>query len=233
MSQRTTRSNKKDNSTADMLKNLSNDFQTQMCSFKNELQKKLDSAESSSGGAVQDVQKIYMQELMSKFVSFENNISLRLKLLEEQIINQCDILEQKSYENNLILHGLPEVVGDSLLQEVLHVFSNQLKITNLDMKDISVAYRLGKKSDKPRPVVIVFLRVWQRNLVFSNKSKLKGSKLFMSEMLVKSKLRLFNEVKEIYKNKCFTITGRIAVILNNKLHFIDSQIDFNKLKELS
>ena len=155
----TTRSNKKDNNTADMLKNLSKDFQTQMCSFKNELQKKLDGAESSnSGGAVQDVQKIYIQELMSKFVNFENNIYLRLKMLEEQINNQCDMLEQELYENNLILHGLPEVDGDTLLQEIFDVFSNQLKITNLDKKDISDAYRLGTKCDKLRPVVFVFLR---------------------------------------------------------------------------
>ena len=52
-------------------------------------------------------------------------------------------------------------------------------------------------------------------------------------MLVKSKLQLFNELKEIYKNKCFTIKGRIAFPLNNKLYFIDSQTDFDKLKELS
>lgn len=230
MSQRITRGNKV--KTTELLMDLSNDFQTQMSSFKDELQKKLESGESSTGSLSKE-HKIYVQELLLKFDVFEKNIFQRLKLIEKQINNKCDVIEQRLYNKHLVLYGLQEEDGEVLLDLIPKVFLKHLKISNLDKNDLSDAYRLGKKSEKVRPVIIEFLRMWQRNLVFTNKSKFKGSKMYMNEMLIKPKLLLFNEVKEIYKNKCFTLNGRIVVNLNNKMNFIDTQDDFIRFKDLS
>lgn len=174
MSQRITRGNKV--KTTELLMDLSSDFQTQMSSFKDELQKKLESGESSTGSLSKE-HKIYVQELLLKFDVFEKNIFQRLKLIEKQIHNKCDVIEQRLYNKHLVLYGLQEEDGEVLLDLIPKVFLKHLKISNLDKNDISDAYRLGKKGEKVRPVIIEFLRMWQRNLVFTNKSKFKGSKI--------------------------------------------------------
>lgn len=234
MSQRSTRSNKKEVKAADMLKDLSSEFQTQMSMFKSDLKQKL-SGESTSAAKLNDMHKNELLELLHKFETFEKNMSTKLQELEEHINTQYSVMEQKFCSKNIILYGLSEAENENalLIDNILEICLTKLKIEDLDKKDISEVYRLGKKSsDKVRPVAIVFLRMWQRNLVFTNKSKLKGSKLFMSEMLVKTKLALYNEVREIFKNKSFTIQGRIAVHINNKLYYVDTKYDLSKLMDM-
>lgn len=79
-------------------------------------------------------------------------------------------------------------------------------------------------------MVVEFVCQWLRDAVFTRKSKLKGSRVVIVEMLVNKKLNLFRKVREKFKNSSWTVKGNIKVMINNKILQIDGLEQLDQLK---
>lgn len=79
-------------------------------------------------------------------------------------------------------------------------------------------------------MVVLFTVRWLRDQVFTNKSKLKGSKLMCTEMLTKYRLEVFKKCAAVYGRQCWTSNGTVVVSRDGQKKFISS---VNQLPELT
>ena len=171
-----------------------------------------------------------------------DDLSSHITDLEAKI----DDLEQYSRRNCLILNGCQEkqaesqpVIHDQDVNEqkdqeedntdeiVLDVFRNIMDM-RISIDEIERTHRLGRKAiinssreDKSpksgRPIIIKFSTYRKRQEIFSNKKKLKGSGLVLTENLTKTRMHLLAKAKEIVGVKnCWTVDGRIVAIRRDK-----------------
>lgn len=95
------------------------------------------------------------------------------------------------------------------------------KADEIVRNDISDCYRYGKVDvNRPRPVVIEFVRVLKRGEVFRNKSAFKGTKVVISEFLTKRRHSLFREARKRYDKNCWTVNGNVYVNVNGSKRVI-------------
>lgn len=89
--------------------------------------------------------------------------------------------ENRDKKNNLVLLGVPESVVDNALEnEFLCICDETLKVG----KNVSIEriHRVGNKTvRRPRSVVIKFLDYKDRELVWSKRRNLRGTKLYLEE----------------------------------------------------
>lgn len=114
------------------------------------------------------------------------------RLAESMLIldAKSDSLDSQARRANLIMDGIPEAEKENNLvseEKVLKIIEEKL---NLDPKIIGVeqAMRAGKvniSSDgtqgRPRPVIVRFHRIKDRDTVLRNARKLKGTSIFINE----------------------------------------------------
>lgn len=168
------------------------------------------------------------------------NLKDRISDLEKKVNNvvgekeyakmKCDQLEQQSKMKQLRLHGVLEEMNNDLKKSVEDIFVNKLGVENIVIND---CFRLGTATDgKIRPIIVNFENLQHRNLVFFNKKKLKGSKIVITEELVKSTYELLLCAKErLGKDKVWTIGGKIITKLNGKKSVIKTEEDVLKLMD--
>lgn len=207
---------------------LSSHFQSEMDKFRKELitTRQLDSASASETGDDATV-----DELLARFTEFQNNINAEMQELRSQIDSLCTSMKestlrmdrdlQQSFRNKLLIYGIPEVEKENnieaLMATVVKVVNNQMRSKGVEIQevDISDCYRWGKKRpDKPRPILVNFLRIYKRNLVYNNKSSFKGSKILIAEYLTSPRFALFKETKRRFSKDCWTRNGDIFVSVN-------------------
>lgn len=92
-------------------------------------------------------------------------------------------LDDRSRRNNVLVFGIPEKPGetaDDLTQTVVEgVFKNVLGVQVSSTERI---HRIGRKQNgRSRPVVLKLLNYREKDLIFKNCSKLKGSSISVSE----------------------------------------------------
>ena len=159
---------------------------------------------------------------------------------------KIDNLEQYSGQNCLILTGCQEKQAESQLdthdrdvneqkdQEeensdeiVLDVFRNIMGM-RISIDEVEGTHRLGRKANinstredrlpkSGRPIIINFSTYRKRQEIFSNKKKLKGSGLVLTENLTKTRMHLLAKAREIVGVKNYwTVNGRIVAIRRDK-----------------
>lgn len=214
---------------ADQLKNMAARFQAEMNSFKSQLtvaQNPDIGKDNNSGSESHPV----LTELVNSFSKFEDLIIGELKALElqlgtvnkslDQVKQRVDNNLQWTYRNRLLVYGISESNNEnknSLLEQVVNIVNKTMKNKSDEIRsaDISDCYRYGKVNvNKPRPVVIEFVRVLKRGLVFMNKSAFKGTKIVISEFLTKTKHALFREARKQHGKDCWTVNGNVYVNVN-------------------
>lgn len=102
--------------------------------------------------------------------------------LKKQCCTKIDTLEQYSRRNNIRVFGVSESENENIEDIVSDIVANKMNI-NLPPNYIERCHRVGKKSGKPRPIIINFLSYKYKREVFFAKSKLKGTKLIIKEDL--------------------------------------------------
>lgn len=218
----------------DQLKNMAARFQMEMDDFKN----RLTSVQNPNTGAdkVDSNQHPVLAELVSSFSKFENFITKELTALESQLntvnksLNQVkqnqDNNLQWTFRNRLLVYGISENNGtekDSLLEQVVNIVNKGMKNKSDEIKkdDISDCYRYGRvNTDKPRPVVVEFVRILKRSVVFMNKSAFKGTKIVISEFLTKRRHALFREARKRHDKNCWTMNGNVYVNVSGSKRII-------------
>jgi len=87
----------------------------------------------------------------------------------------------------------PAVILTVDLLRVVNLLTSTIN-SDLSVNKIDYCHRIGKRnSTKSRPVIIKFLSFKDRDMVFKNKKKLKGTQYIVKEDLTKVRLEVFNE----------------------------------------
>jgi len=140
-------------------------------------------------------------------------------------------LEQYSRRNCLLLHGAVSPTSDTV-QFILDTAKNTLGI-DLSESDIDRAHplprRKGSDGQRPPPIVIKFVSYTARHKFFSAKSKLKGSKLFVTEQLTKENALLLRATREKMGNG-WSMDGRIYCLHDSVKKRVANRTDLDNME---
>ncbi|KAK4887256.1 hypothetical protein RN001_003527 [Aquatica leii] len=117
-----------------------------------------------------------------------NKIAEQLKETAAAIDN----LEQYGRRRNLRIFGVPENKNKSVEDTVIEVFKYKLNIA-LPNYSIDVVHRLPSKEGKRSSIMVRFTQMSMLNLIYNNKTKLKGTNIVIKEDLTKKRTMLMKE----------------------------------------
>ena len=167
-----------------------------------------------------------IDELETEIKNKDEKIQLlenRVEILEEEKESQgkeIDDLEQYSRRNCLLLHGVVKTNAECTDDIIIKTCAEELGI-DVKQEDLDRSHRLGKvkrNDNKPRPIIVKFARYAVRNKVFSNKKKLKGKKLLITESLTVYRMKLLDEARQKYGvRNVWTYDGRVMYKENNEI----------------
>lgn len=174
-----------------------------------------------------------LENVRKELFTFRNYVQDIFNLLRQQIseaMQLVDVIEMRHRRKFLLLSGVEEKPDE----DVNVIISNVLK-QNLQLSPslhISVAYRLGKKSnERNRPILFRLEDFNMRTLVWKKKSLLKGTSLVLHEFLTSQRKALFIEARKHFQMKnVWTTNGIIHISLTSgKIERIICSDDLKKL----
>lgn len=157
---------------------------------------------------------------MAEFNNFKAFILDALKALQGQIEILCksyDQIEMKTRRKILLIHGITEVKKENLRDVVTDFLHKYFKESKTSIKRCNRLGRSGKS--KPRPILVKFQDVYDKNKVWFAKKSLKGTGITLSEFLTKERHNIFINARERFGvSKCWTNKGQILVCGSNGVH---------------
>lgn len=167
--------------------------------------------------------------LIQKFTDFEQQVHNTLSSIKGDIaILQKESIRHSNHvnHNSVVLHGVADDEKTDLYESIQSIFATKLDIP-ITKSDINFCYRLGQSnkhqnSAKPRPVVVCLCHRWKRDQIFFNKKRLKGSKLLITELLCVGSLQLFKSAQEHFKGACWTVGGKVYVLVKGRRVYVES-----------
>ena len=166
--------------------------------------------------------------MSDKFDEFEKERQVQKQVIEElrgevsslnekrnSITEQVDQQEQYSRRNRLLIHGIAERNQENTDDLALEIFREKLDI-ELTQRDLDRTHRIGKndkRSNRPRPVIVKFIRYNDRKKIFSKKKRLKNSGISITESLTKLRMSKLAKAREEFGfSNVWTVDGRISYI---------------------
>lgn len=159
------------------------------------------------------------EEFVNRIIS---KVTDRLKVLEEdvkkieksfnQLENKIINIQQNEKVNNVCIYNLEEEQGEKLTEKILRIFNENVKIPTRK-EDVVKCYRIGNKNTgKYRPIVVKLERYQHKLKILKNAYNLKGTKIGISEELVRSRLELYKmAVQTFTRRNVFTRNGNIFI----------------------
>ena len=165
--------------------------------------------------------------------SDRDRLSKEVKSLRSKVDEQ----EQRSRNINLLIHGVPEEVGENTTESCIKIFSDELNI-DVSPSVIVRSHILGPikqgvntRNSKPRPLIIKFSNFAKRQEVFKSKKYLKGRPYVITENLTKSRYELLQAaVKKLGKGNVWTNEGHILTKFGNKIKSIKEISDLEEIE---
>ena len=146
--------------------------------------------------------------MSDKFDEFEKNKKEQKKVIAElrgevSFLNEklnciTEQVEQYSSRNYLLIHGITGGNQENTDTLAIEIFKEEL-VTKLTQRDLDRTRRIGKNdksSNRPRPVIVKFIRCNDRKKVFSKKKHLKSSGISITESLAKLRLGKIAKARE-------------------------------------
>lgn len=133
---------------------------------------------SDTNGKITAIEKIVV-ELKKQ------NLEMQVKV--ETLESKVEFLERQFKKNNIIYFGISETKEESLPileQKTIAIISEMQKV-HIKPDDIANLYRIGKDNNgrHPRPVFIALASFKKKMEILSNRSKLKGTDIFVNDDL--------------------------------------------------
>ena len=127
-------------------------------------------------------------------------------------------MQQYSRRTNVLIHGIEEEVKEDTDKKAHDLFTEQLGLQLVE-KDIARSHRLGKKTEgRNRPIIVRLLSYRQKKAVYDKKTKLKGTKVVITENLTKERYNFYKQCKEKFGPKnVSTLDGRVYRYTDNIL----------------
>ena len=156
--------------------------------------------------------------------------------LSEEIENlklKMDEQEQRSRNVNLLIHGVPEVVGEKATETCLKFFLDELTIDA--STSIVRSHRLGPikmgvntRNSKPRPLICKFNNFEMRKEIFNSKKSLKGKRFVITENLTKRRYELLQAaVTKLGRGNVWTNEGHILTKCGLTIKSIKAKSDLD------
>lgn len=178
--------------------------------------------------------EIIAQKIIGKVTEKLNEYENKIKAFEEKLANlelKIENTQQIEKNNNICLYGIQENTNKNLKLIVHEQITEKMHI-ELTTEDIEMCYRIGKKHDKPqkgRPVIVKFKNNSVKHSILKNCNRLKGSNLFATEDLIKSRLKILREAQQkIGEKRVWPYNGCIFVKFEGKNIKINSSEDIYK-----
>lgn len=174
-----------------------------------------------------------LENLHKEFSTFRNYVQDIFNLLRQQISEAkelVDVIEMRHRRKFLLLSGMEEKPDEDVKVIISNVLQQNLMLSS--SLQISVAYRLGRKSNEQnRPILFRLEDHNMRALVWKKKSLLKGSSLVLREFLTRQRKSLFLEARRYFQMKnVWTNNGIIHIMLPcGKIERITCSDDLKKL----
>lgn len=135
------------------------------------------SAENITEQVTENVNKIVDE----KFRTWDQN----QEKLKERIENQeqrLNILEKQARRRNVVFFGIEENEGSYFDLEInVITFINKYFSQKLNCSDIQEAKRIGRKSDRPRPIVVTLNTLGKKIKIMMEKAALKETPYYIKE----------------------------------------------------
>lgn len=141
-----------------------------------------------------------------------DKMQLKQTHLEEQneeLGRRLDLAEMETRQNNLVVHGLPELEGMNKSKHMAESEATQAIITlcnttlglNISDRDISTAYRIpAKGKEKHRPLMVKFTAQRTRGQVFGARTLLRKTAIYINEHLISRNAQLYAKTRNMVKS---------------------------------
>ncbi|XP_052746787.1 uncharacterized protein LOC128199747 [Bicyclus anynana] len=142
--------------------------------------------------------------LLNKINETFDHVQSKLQSLEDTVSSQeqrLDLLEKRVRERNIVIFGVQEKERnyDELNKIILDLFNDVMKISCTDL-DIQSLRRIGKKSEKIRPVIVTFSTLKRKIEILRNKKSLETQNCYIKEdfppNILAKRRELQNKAKE-------------------------------------
>lgn len=155
----------------------------------------------------------------------------KLKILEEKHENlksrvenqeqRLYYMERQSRQRNLVFFGLEEHEKSySNLENIIVDFVHKYFSIQIDHRDLQAIRRIGKKTEKPRPIVITFTTLGKKIDILKRKRVLKETPYYIKEDYPQSVLQKRKELQEQVKAE--REKGNTAIIKYDKLILLNN-----------
>ncbi|KAF9408991.1 hypothetical protein HW555_011510 [Spodoptera exigua] len=154
-----------------------------------------ESGKSVTEQVTQNINKI----LEEKFFALEEKHE-KLKEIVENQEKRIYFLEKEARQRNIVFFGIEELETsyDTLEKNILNWLEQHFSM-KLSCSDLQVVKRLGKKGDRPRPVVVTFLNLGIKSKIFKQKRALQDTSYYMKEDCPKHVLEKRNQLQDQLK----------------------------------
>lgn len=200
-----------DSKLANNIAELEKMFSSRMCEYEDKLQK------ATSGGNPLHVDLDALSKDFTGFKSFVCQTLCHLRTQIELISLSLDHHETTMRRKVLLFHGIPEKANENLCVSVHNVITKQMKLSEVGMDSFDACHRLGGSEGKTRPVLVRFLHMEHRRLVWDSKTSMKGSGITISEFLTKSRHGVFIAARKHFSiRNCWSTEGKIVILTPDK-----------------
>lgn len=146
----------------------------------------------------------------------------KFKLLDEKYENLKEkfenqekrlyYLEKQARKNNVVFFGIRETeTSYSNFESIIINFIKEHLSVEVDRRNIQEVKRIGKKGEKPRPLIVTFTTLGTKINIFKNKKVLKDTGYYISEDYpqdILEKRKILQEQAKIEKEKGFHVQIR-------------------------
>ncbi|VEN39038.1 unnamed protein product [Callosobruchus maculatus] len=161
---------------------------------------------------------VQLKENLEKHESQIENLNSKISVVEAEnvILKEKLVAANKSLKkDNIIVFGVTETEAENTPELIIKLLNDKLS-TNLEIAEISNAYRLGQKqNNKTRPILISFVRYLVKQNILRSASKLKGSGIALANDLTTEERETQKQLYKYYKEA--KQKHQHAKIKNNRL----------------
>lgn len=185
----------------------------------------------------EDIKNTIINNINEKFSNLEKkNAHLERKIEEQSTVIQN--FERYMRRKNLILFGVAEQEKSyhELQIKIIDIINTHFNL-NFDSNNIEAVRRLGKKSDKTRPVIITFSTLGLKISILKNKKILEDTPYYLKEDYPLEVLNKRKELQEQLKNerelgkKAFIRYDKLIILNNKNEHTFRSHKNKRNLSE--
>lgn len=154
-----------------------------------------------SGENVAELVTLNVNKIMEekKIIWEENHEKLKEKVENQD--KRIYFLEKQVRQRNIVFFGIKEYeTSYTNLQDNITHFINERFSMNLDHRDIQEVKRIGKKGDRPRPLIVTFTTLGLKINILKKKGALKDTEYYLKEdypqQVLEKRRELQGQIKE-------------------------------------